>query len=45
MGGLTTYAINLSIMRQIYFNDLKEMHMDKYFELDLDSTMMRQDLQ
>ena len=44
MGLATTYAVNLGIMRQIYLNDLKELQFDKYFELDLDADMMREDL-
>ena len=44
MGLVTTYAINLGIMRQIYLNDLKELGFEKYFELDLDADMMRDDL-
>ena len=45
MGLVTTYAVNLGIMRQIYFNDMKELGFEKYFELDLDADMMREDLQ
>ena len=44
LGGLTTYLINLIIMRPVYLNDLKDMGMDKYFELDLDKEMMKNDL-
>ena len=44
MGLTTTYAFNLGIMRQLYLNDLKDLSMDKYFELDLDADMMREDL-
>ena len=44
LGGLTTYAINRTIMRPVYENDLKELGLDKYYELDLDADMMRQDL-
>ena len=31
-------------MRSVYLNDLKDMELDKYFELDLDADMMRNDL-
>ena len=44
LGGLTTYLINLIIMRPVYLNDLKDMGMDNYFELDLDKEMMKNDL-
>ena len=44
LGGLTTYLINLLIMRPVYLNDLKDMGMDRYFELDLDKEMMKSDL-
>ena len=44
LGGLTTYLINLLILRPVYLNDLKDMGMDRYFELDLDKEMMKSDL-
>ena len=44
LGGITTYIINRSVIQNVYHNDLKELKMDKYFELDLDANMMRQDL-
>eukprot|EP00356_Strombidium_inclinatum_P007656 CAMPEP_0170501472 /NCGR_PEP_ID=MMETSP0208-20121228/38407_1 /TAXON_ID=197538 /ORGANISM="Strombidium inclinatum, Strain S3" /LENGTH=41 /DNA_ID= /DNA_START= /DNA_END= /DNA_ORIENTATION= len=31
-------------MRTVYLNDLKDLGMDKYFELDLDGDMMKDDL-
>ena len=31
-------------MRPVYENDLNQMGMNKYFTLDLDADMMRQDL-
>ena len=43
-GGILTYAFNLGIMKHVYLNDLKELKMEKYFSLDLDADMMRQDL-
>ena len=44
LGGLSTYLFHITVMRTVYHNDLKEMNMDKYFDLDLDADMMRQDL-
>ena len=44
LAGLTTYGINRVFMQQVYLNDLKELNLDKYFELDLDADMMRADL-
>lgn len=44
MSGAITYTIDRTIMSTVYLNDLKEMKMDKYFELDLDADMMKQDL-
>ena len=44
LAGLSTYLINITIMKQVYKNDLEEMGMHKYFELDLDADMMRNDL-
>ena len=43
-GGFLTYAFDLGVMRHVYLNDLKELKMEKYFELDLDADMMREDL-
>jgi hypothetical protein len=45
LGGLSTYLISITIMRTVYQNDLKDLNLDKYYELDLDADMMRQDLQ
>ncbi len=44
MGGFSAYLFNIAIMRTVYHNDLKDMQLDKYFELDLDADMMRNDL-
>ena len=44
MGGLITLGINKTIMVPVYEKDLKELGLDKYYELDLDADMMRQDL-
>ena len=44
MGGIATYTFNIVIMRSVYKNDLEDIGMNQYFELDLDADMMRQDL-
>ena len=44
IGGFSAYLLNVAIMRSVYLNDLKDMELDKYFELDLDADMMRNDL-
>jgi MarR-like DNA-binding transcriptional regulator SgrR of sgrS sRNA len=44
LGGLTTYFFNKTVMETIYNSDLKQMGMEKYFEMDLDADMMRNDL-
>ena len=44
MAGISTYFINISIMRQVYLNDIEGMGLNKYFELDLDADMMKNDL-
>ena len=44
MGSFAAYLLNLGIMRTVYLNDLKDLKLDKYFELDLDAEMMRTDL-
>ena len=44
MGGLLTYLTHITVMRTVYYNDLCEMNMQRYFDLDLDADMMRQDL-
>ena len=44
LGGLSTYLINITIMRTVYRNDIKDLGLDKYTELDLDADMMRNDL-
>ena len=41
LGGFATYLFHIGIMRTVYKNDLTEMGMDKYFELDLDADMMK----
>jgi hypothetical protein len=45
LGGLVTYFFNLFVLRPIYLNDITEMGLaDKYFFLDLNADMMREDL-
>ena len=44
LGGAVTFAINGLFMQPMYVNDLREMGMEKYYELDLDADMMRKDL-
>ena len=44
IGGMITFAINKTIMVPVYEKDLKELGLSKYYELDLDADMMRQDL-
>jgi hypothetical protein len=44
--GIISYTFNYFILRPIYLNDLKEMGLaDKYFFLDLNADMMKQDLE
>jgi hypothetical protein len=42
---MLTFAINKTIMVPVYEKDLKELGLSKYYELDLDADMMRQDLE
>ena len=44
MGGLVTLAINKTIMVPVYEKDLNELGLSKYYSLDLDGNMMREDL-
>ena len=44
LGGIATMSFHALVMKEIYLNDLKDMGMDQYFELDLDADMMKQDL-
>lgn len=44
MGGLVTLGINRTIMVPVYHKDLKELGLTKYYELDLDVDMIREDL-
>ena len=43
--GLITYTFNFFVLRTIYLNDIQEMGLaDKYFFLDLNADMMKEDL-
>lgn len=45
IGGLCTYLFNMAVLRPIYLNDITEMGMvDKYFYLDLNAELMKEDL-
>ena len=44
LGGMATFAINKTIMVPVYEKDLTELGLSKYYDLDLDADMMRQDL-
>lgn len=43
-GGLFTVAVNKTIMIPVYEKDLQDLGLSKYYELDLDASMMREDL-
>jgi hypothetical protein len=44
--GLLTYAFNMFVLRPIYLNDIEEMGLaEKYFFLDLNADMMKDDLE
>ena len=42
--GTVSYLLNLSLLRRLYENDLKENRLDKYYSLDLDAGLMQEDL-
>ena len=42
--GLTTFIFNRLLLRDLYLNDLKELQLDKYFSLDLNADLMKEDL-
>ena len=44
LGGLSTYLLNVAVMRTVYLNDLTDLKLNKYFELDLDADLMKNDL-
>ncbi len=43
-GGLCVYLFTLVFLKEIYKQDLHELELTKYFELDLNADMMKQDL-
>ena len=43
-GGLFAFGINRQIMLPVYEKDLEEMGLSKYYSLDLNADMMREDL-
>lgn len=46
VGGLITYAFNMLVLRPIYLEELNQYGLsEKYFFLDLNADMMRQDLE
>ena len=46
LGGLITYGFNLAILRPIYREELNSFGLaEKYFFLDLNADLMRQDLE
>ena len=45
IGGLITYAFNFAILRPIYLEELNQYGLtEKYFFLDLNADLMREDL-
>ena len=45
LGGLLTYGMNLAVLRPLYLSELNEYKLtDKYFYLDLNADMMKEDL-
>lgn len=45
LGGVLTYAMNLAVLRPLYLSELNDYKLaDKYFYLDLNADMMREDL-
>ena len=46
LGGALSYALNVTLLKPILLHDLGEMGLvEKYFELDLNADMMREDLE
>ena len=43
-GGLLSYGLNQIFLKTLLSNDLKEEKLDKYYTLDLNADMMKQDL-
>lgn len=44
IGGMMTYALNRSFLTTLLENDMKEDKLEKYYNLDLNADMMKQDL-
>ena len=44
IGAICAAAFDYGLMSHVYDNDIKELGLDKYYSLDLDSEMMRKDL-
>ena len=44
LAGLLTYGLNQTLLKTLLYKDLKEDNLDKYFALDLNADMMKQDL-
>ena len=42
--GIATYGLNQIFLKTLLYKDIKEMGLDKYFHLDLNADMMKQDL-
>lgn len=46
IGGVLTYMFNYFVLRPIYVHDIEEMGLaDKYFFLDLNADLMKEDLE
>ena len=43
-GGLITFALNATLLKTLLNKDLKEESLDKYYDLDLNASMMKKDL-
>ena len=45
MAGVLAYGFNIAVLRPMYLNDIQQMGLDeKYFYLDLNADLMRDDL-
>ena len=43
-GGAATYGLNQALLRTLLYKDLKQEGLDRYYELDLNADMMKEDL-
>ena len=43
-GGAATYGLNQALLRPLLYKDLKQEGLDRYYELDLNADMMKEDL-